>query len=313
MTVLITGATGFVGSFLSRKLLECGLEVISSVRSSRGLESDVVISHVDERTNWDKALDNIDIVIHCAARVHVMKDEIVDSLAQYRSVNREGTLNLARQAAAKGVKRFIFISTIKVNGESTENSNRFTPKVKCIPIDAYALSKYEAEIGLKSIAKETDLEVVIVRPPLVYGPNVKANFAVMLKLAGSGLPLPFGCITQNRRSLVSIDNLVDFIITCINHPAAANDTFLVSDNEDLSTADMSRRLARACGRSGLLFPVPKMIFKVLLKIGKPDLYKRLCGSLQVDISYTIKKLDWSPPYTVDESFTKMAQCYLIKK
>jgi len=243
-----------------------------------------------------------------------MNDDSLSPLDEYREVNTAGTLNLAKQAEAAGVERFIFISSIKVNGEHTELEFPFKPEVNGVPEDPYGLSKYESEIGLREIAKETGMEVVIIRPPLVYGPGVKANFACMVKLAFKSLPLPFGDMTKNCRSLVSVDNLVDLIITCIDHPKAANETFLVSDNDDLSTAQMFRRLSIACGKSGSLLPVPTFLFNMFFKlIGKADIYQRLCGSLQVDISHTMETLNWQPPYTVDEGFAKTAKYYLENK
>lgn len=314
MKIAITGATGFIGRNLLRRLQHATVIAIGR-RKPDGLAGDSFYTlPIDQHIDYSNALIDVDVVIHCAARAHVMDDEVRNPLEEYRAVNTAGTIKLAQQAASKGVKRFVFISSVKVNGEKTEPHDAFLPMVSQAPKDHYALSKFEAEEGLKQLAEITGMEVVIIRLPLVYGPGVKANFASLIKLAVSGMPLPFGGITQNRRSLVSVDNLVDLIVTCIDHKNAANETFLVSDNEDLSTADILQRLAKACGRQGRLLPVPVSLIKFACKlIGKPGIYQRLCGSLQVDISNTIEKLDWLPPYTVDESFAKAVNYYLENK
>jgi len=240
-----------------------------------------------------------------------MDDKLSDPLQAFREVNTYGTLNLAQQAADAGVKRFIFISSIKVNGESTELGSPFTPDDSYIPIDPYGLSKYEAEVGLRKIAAETGMEVVIIRPPLVYGPGVKANFAAMMKWVSRGVPLPLGGIKKNRRSLVSVDNLVDLIITCIDHPKAANQTFLVSDNEDVSTTALLKNIAKSLNIPSHLLPVPASWFNLASQlIGKPTIAQRLCGSLQVDISKTMALLDWKPPYSSTESMKKTADLFL---
>ena len=314
--VLLTGATGFVGSVVLDKLIELNHSPVIVCRSVNQNLTDIgaiVIDTIDGKTNWKGSLDDCDMVIHCAARVHVMSDGIPDPLEKFREVNTFGTLNLAKQGAIAGVKRFIFISSIKVNGESTELGFPFKPDDDFIPIDPYGLSKYEAEQGLREIASETGMEVVIIRPPLVYGPGVKANFSAMMSLVSKGIPLPFGGITDNKRSYVSVDNLVDLIICCINHPNAANRTFLVSDDDDLSTSQMVRTLAQACGKRGIQLPIPVKLFELAGKItGKKDIVDRLCGSLQLDISETNKLLDWTPPISVEEGFANTAKHYLNK-
>lgn len=311
--VLVTGGSGFVGGGLLKALTD--YEVVCVGRGNPTQEEGRFFkANIDSATDYADALRGVDTVIHCAARAHIMNDGAEDPLIEYRKINTDGSLNLARQAARLGVRRFIFISSIKVNGEQTYLGSPFTADGCNMPTDPYALSKYEAEAGLKAIAGSTDLEIVIIRPPLVYGPGVKANFLSMLKLASKGLPLPFGGMTANLRSLVFIDNLVDLIVTCIEHSGAKNETFLVSDNYDLSTAELFRRLSICCGKSGFLLPVPTILFELGFKlIGKSDFYQRLCGSLQVDINDTMDKLDWKPPYSVDDGLYKTASHYLENK
>jgi len=314
MNILISGANGFIGRALVKKMSCHNLSACG--RNDKGLPSNCLFHYVDisPTTDYSNAVLDIDVVIHTAARVHLMKESSSEPLREFRKVNAEGTLNFARQSAESGVKRFIFISSIKVNGERTTKGNLFTANDEAKPEDPYGISKAEAEERLKALAADTGMEVVIIRPTLVYGPGVKANFAAMMKLASKGIPLPFGAIKENRRSLVSIDNLVDLIVTCIDHLKAANETFLVSDNEDLSTTDMFSRLSKACGKSTFLIPIPISLFeKVFRLIGKPEIYLRLCGSLQVDISDTMQKLGWKPPYSTDECFAKTAKHYLEKE
>jgi nucleoside-diphosphate-sugar epimerase len=245
--------------------------------------------------------------MHIAARVHVMNERAGDPLAEFRRVNVDGTLNLARQAASAGANRFVFVSSIKVNGESTTETQPFTAADTPAPQDPYGISKMEAEQGLRQIAAETGMEVVIVRPPLVYGPGVKANFASMMRAVQRGLPLPLGSVTHNRRSFVALDNLVDLLITCIDHPAAANQTFLVSDGEDLSTTDLLRRLGQALNKPARLFPVPPSLLQLGANLlGKGDMAQRLLGNLQVDISHTRNTLNWTPPISVDEGLRRAA-------
>jgi UDP-glucose 4-epimerase len=244
--------------------------------------------------------------MHCAARVHVMAESVADPLAEFRRVNVQGTLNLARQAAAAGVRRFVFVSSIKVNGEATQLGRPFMADDAPAPLDAYGVSKMEAEQGLLETARQTGMEVVIIRPPLVYGPGVKANFAAMMRWLRCGVPLPLGAI-HNQRSLVALDNLVDLIVTCLTHPAAANQTFLVSDGEDVSTTELLRRMGQALGRPARLIPVPVSWLKLAATlVGKPDVAQRLCGSLQVDIEKTRRLLVWTPPISLDEGLRRAA-------
>lgn len=262
-----------------------------------------------ETTDWSLALENVEAVIHCAARVHVMDEQAANPLEEFRLTNVEGTIRLARQAALAGVRRFIFISSIKVNGESTDPGQQFHASDKPAPEDAYGQSKLEAEQGLLALAQETGMEVVIIRPPLIYGPGVKGNFASMIKLVDKGLPLPLGAI-HNQRLLVGIDNLVDLIIRCIDHPAAANRIFLAGDGEDLSTTELLRAVGRAMGRPARLIPLPASFLRwCATLLGKQAMANRLLGSLQVDISQTCEVLDWKPPFTVEEGLNR---CFLSR-
>ncbi|WGK60359.1 SDR family oxidoreductase [Halopseudomonas sp. SMJS2] len=312
--ILQTGATGFVGgAVLDRLTAERG-DIAAAVRTPQtDLPANVrkvVVPNLDVGTDWSEALEACSVVIHCAARVHVMNDQSSDPLAEFRKVNVDGTLNLARQAAAAGAKRFIFISSIKVNGEDTALGRPYTAFDTPVPQDPYGISKMEAEKGVRLIAQETGMEVVIIRPVLVYGPEVKANFRSMMSWMNKGVPLPLGAI-NNKRSLVSLDNLVDLIVTCIDHPAAANQTFLVSDDEDLSTTEMLRRMARALGKPARLIPVPSAWLESgAALLGKRAVAQRLCGSLQVDIRHTRETLNWTPPVSVDEGFRATAAAFL---
>ena len=317
MNILITGANGFVGRVLCDKLIADGYHVRGAVRGitqmtvlPSGLER-VQVGDIDPETDWTEALGGIDVVVHLAARVHVMDDVADDPLAEFRKVNTAGTLNLARQAVAAGVKRFVFVSSIKVNGEGTgdgdggaetgEWRNVFTEMDVPCPQDAYAVSKWEAEQGLLEIAEETGLEVVIIRPPLVYGPGVKANFRSLMKWVSRGVPLPLGAV-YNKRSFVALDNLVSFIIHCIDHPKAANEVFLISDGKDVSTTELLQKIAHAFGKRSFLLPVPVswMIF-VANMLGKRDVADRLFGSLQVDSSKARDLLRWKPVVSMDEA------------
>lgn len=310
----MTGATGFIGSAITERLRlerKHSLRMLvrhAATRLPEGLES-LHAPDLGADADWRAAVAGVDAVIHAAARAHVMKDNAVDRLAAYRSVNTAGTLNLARQAAEAGVRRFVFVSSIKVNGEQTLPSSAFLFNCENLrPNDAYGISKHEAEVGLLQISKETEMEVVIIRPPLVYGPGAKGNLASMLRWLQRGLPLPLGAATENRRSLVALDNLVDLIVTCIDHPAAANETFLVSDGEDLSTTDLLRRLGSAMGKPARLLPVPPILLQGAAKLlGKVDVAQRLLGNLQVDISYTCETLGWRPLISVDEGLRRAVQ------
>ncbi|KAB7675539.1 UDP-glucose 4-epimerase family protein [Plesiomonas shigelloides] len=311
--VLLTGASGFVGNVLNAAMIN-NYQVLPVVRDKHSVDFDVCVEvqEIDKNTQWVEALSGVHCIIHCAARVHIMNDSSSDPLAEFRTVNTEGTLNLARQAVEAGVKRFIFLSSIKVNGESTSNGEPFTAFDLCLPEDPYGMSKFEAEKQLIAIAKDSGMEVVIIRPTLVYGPGVKANFVSLMNLVSKGIPLPFGCITKNKRSLVSVDNLVDLIITCIDHPKAANQVFLVSDDHDVSTSDMVRELAIALDKPTWQLPLPIWCYKLVGKLfGRSDIVDRLTGTLQVDISHTKETLGWKPPQTLQEGFKKTAQAFLL--
>jgi nucleoside-diphosphate-sugar epimerase len=305
--ILVTGASGFVGGhLLARLAAQPSVVVRGAVRGTpAGNHSGLIaVGEINGNTDWSEALQEQRVIVHTAARAHIMADTAADPLTEFRRVNVAGTLNLARQAAKAGVKRFIFISSIKLNGEKTLPSAPFTAADKPAPEDPYGVSKMEAEQGLQALASETGMEVVIIRPPLVYGPGVKGNFASMIKLVGKGLPLPLGAV-HNKRSLVALDNLVDLIITCIDHPGAANETFLVSDGEDLSTTQLLQGVAEAMGKPSRLIPVPVSLLQFgATLLGKKAVAQRLLGSLQVDISHTQKCLNWTPPLTVKQGLQR---------
>ena len=310
--VLVTGASGFVGRALCAETVARGTTVRGITRSACDLPAGVnnlVVGRLDAGTDWRDGLTGCEVVIHLAARVHVMLDTAAKPLGEFRRVNVQGTLNLARQAAVAGVQRFVYVSSIKVNGESTRPGQPFTADDVSAPLDAYGISKMEAEQGLQGIALQTGMDVVIIRPPLVYGPGVKANFAAMMRWLSRGVPLPLGAI-HNQRSLVALDNLVDLIVTCLTHPAAANQTFLVSDGEDVSTTELLRRMGRAMGHPARLVPVPVSWLKLTATLlGKQDVSQRLCSSLQVDIAKTRDLLGWCPPLSLDQGLKKAAQGY----
>ncbi len=313
-STLLTGSTGFVGRAILARLLDGQKKVITAVRTPSAQVDPAVVMKVipglGTETDWSDCLSGVGLVIHSAARVHVMNDVSEDPLAEFRKVNVDGTLALASQAAQAGVKRFIFISSIKVNGEGTPLGRPYTAFEKPGPQDPYGISKFEAEEGLKALAAETGMEVVIIRPVLVYGPGVKANFRSMISWMDKGVPVPLGAI-HNKRSMVALDNLVDLIVTCIDHPAAANQTFLVSDGEDLSTTELLKRTARALGKPARLIPVPAGVLEFGAGVlGKRAVAQRLCGSLQVDIRHTCETLGWKPPVSVDEALKKTADAFL---
>jgi len=315
MKIAVTGATGFLGKPLLNELSEIYSDnaVVPVLRKETSEFKNfdyLVVDGIGPLTDWDDKLVGIDCIIHCAARVHVMNETVDDPLEAFREVNVQGTLALAKAAAKSGVKRFIFVSSIKVNGESTTGRLPYKSSDKPSPEDPYGISKAEAEEGLKLISDETGMEVVIIRPPLVYGPGVKANFAALLKLASTGIPLPFGCINQNKRSMVYVENLISLIVECISNPNAANQTFLVSDDNDLSTKEFVKGLSSGLGKSGLMLPVPNVLFSIAGKVlGKSSVIDRLCGSLQVDISHTKDTLNWQPPYSVEQGFSATAKYF----
>ncbi len=310
--ILVSGANGFVGQALCSALSARDFIVRGAVRKATNGDQ-VSVGDIGPDTEWETALSGVTAIVHTVARVHVMNDTAGDPIQQYREVNVEGTLNLARQAASAKVKRFVFISSIKVNGESTLPGRPFTTDDSPDPEDAYGISKWEAETGLLQLANETAMEVVIIRPPLVYGPGVKANFRRMMRWLDRGVPLPLGSI-QNKRSLVALDNLVDLIITCTEHPAAANQIFLAGDGEDLSTTELLKRIGDVLGKPARLLPCPSRLLTLIATLlGKQDVAQRLCGSLQVDISKARELLGWDPPVTVKEGLRKVADDFMKNK
>lgn len=311
--ILLTGATGFIGSDILHKIcLDGSFQAIVCSRSDVLIKANSVdyflVNDFEEESLWHNALVNVEVVIHAAARAHVSRDEKFDPLVEYRRVNVDGTMALARQAVAAGVKRFIFISSIGVNGNI--NTAPFKETDDPAPAEPYAQSKYEAEIALLQLASETSLEVVIIRPPLVYGANAPGNFGSLVKAISKGLPLPLGAI-HNKRSLVALDNLVDLIITCIDHPAAANQIFLAGDGEDISTTQLLRGVANAMGKPSRLIPIPaSWLMMAATVLGKKAVAQRLLGSLQVDISKAQQLLGWTPPISVAEG---LRRCFPIVK
>ena len=312
--ILVTGSTGFLGKAIIQKLYE--LEEYSIRASTRvkynNLHDSIEISYIDNvsaSTDWSAALKDVDVIIHTVARVHVMNETSDDPLIEFRDVNTYGTLNLATQASIAGVKRFIYLSSIKVNGEGTTLHSVFSEADIPAPSDPYGVSKHEAEVSLIKLSQNITMDVVIIRPPLIYGPGVKANFLSMMRLINKRIPLPLGLI-NNSRSLVAIENVVDLIITCIEHPAASNQVFLVSDGDDMSTTDLCKKMASALGVSVILLPIPQFIIEVSAAlIGKKSISDRLCGSLRVDISKAKNMLGWTPPMGVDEALLKTAISY----
>ena len=317
LNILVTGANGFVGKALSKEMIKRGYSARLSMRRIDNVAADAVsaglymsIGEIGPDTNWTHTLKGMDCVIHLAARVHVMRDLAGDPLAEFRRINTAGTARLAVCAAQAGVRRLVFMSSVKVNGEETTKTP-FTENDPAQPCDPYAISKWEAEQALARIARDSGLEVVILRSPLVYGPGVKGNFRSLMSWVNKGYPLPLGAI-HNLRSLIALDNLVDLAILCIEHPAAVNGTFLVSDGEDVSTAELLRRLGRALGKPARLVPIPAWFIEIgAATLGMSDAAGRLCGNLQVDISHTRNTLGWTPPVGMDEALKRTADEFLL--
>ena len=307
--VAVTGASGFVGRALVAQLVALGrVEVLAMTRQApenpvAGVKH-LLCGDLTLLNQSQPALAGVHALVHTAARAHVLNDRAADPLAEFRRVNVMGTLNLARQAAAMGVKLFVLVSSIGVNGVQSAPSKEFSETDQPQPHNAYALSKWEAEQGLLRIAEETGLEVVIIRPPLVYGYGAPGNFGALMRAVQCGWPLPLGAV-HNQRSLVALDNLVDFIVTCITHPQAANQTFLVSDGQDLSTTELVRGMAQAAGVPARLLPVPVWALQAGASLlGKGDAVQRLCGNLQVDISKARSLLGWMQPVSVEEGLRR---------
>ena len=304
---LISGATGFVGHALCATLKSKGWSVRRAVRSDNMAE-DFVIPNVGPDSDWNRAVEGVECVVHLAARTHSLHDESTDPLRAYRDINVAGTINLAKTAVEHGVRHFIFLSSIKVNGEFTPN-HPFTERDTPQPSDAYGISKHEAEQALWQIAKETGLAVTILRPPLVYGPGVKANFLRLMHLVARGRPLPFASI-ENCRSLIYLGNLVDAIITCMEHPAASGKTYLVSDKEAVSTPELIRQIGDALDRKPRLLPVPTPLLKLgATLLGRKAEWERLSNSLQIDSSQIRSDLNWQPPFTMAQGLAQTAQWY----
>ena len=305
MKILVTGASGFMArTLLSRLAKTDGVEVKTLSRKADCWPEMITCpaQHIFATADFMDLLSGVDVVIHTAARAHILNEEAEDPLAEYRKVNVEYTMNVARQAAASGVKRFIFISSIGVHGISSDRP--FTETDLPAPEEPYSVSKWEAEQGLVELCKNIDMELVIVRPPLMYGPDAPGNFGSLVKWVSSGVPLPLGAI-HNRRSLVSLDNLADLIVTCLDHPAAAGRVLLASDDEDVSTTELLRRVAIAMGKPARLVAVPPSLLKAGAQLlGKRKMAKRLLGSLQVDISNTKDLLGWTPPISLDEGLRR---------
>ena len=307
MRVLVSGAGGFVGRAVCTELAQRKHDVHRAVRRLVGTGVRYFeLGDIGPATNWSGALADVNVVVHLAARVHIMHERAENPLKEFRKVNVAGTEHLARAAAASGIKRFVYISSIGVNGAQTVLGKQFSEIDKPNPHNAYALSKWEAEQGLLNIAAETGMEVVIIRPPLVYGPNAPGNFGSLMGWLKRGIPLPLGAI-HNQRSLVALDNLVDLIVTCLIHPAAANQTFLVSDGEDVSTTELLRRMGRAMNCPARLVPVPASWLRLAaILVSKQDMAQRLCSSLQVNIAKTRDLLGWRPPLSLDQGLKKAA-------
>ena len=303
MKILVTGANGFVGRSLCAELFRQGVSVRGAVRGGSVSIPDVeltIIGTIDGGTRWEAGLKDVDVVIHLAARVHVMQDHSNNPLEEFQRVNVAGTERLARATAESGVKRLVYVSSIKVNGEATQGDKKFSEYDTPDPQDPYGISKWEAEQALHRVASETGLEVVVVRPPLVYGAGVKGNFAQMLKVLRKGIPLPLASL-ENRRSLIYVGNLVDALIRCATHPDATGQTYLVSDGEDVSTSELLRQLAAAMKRPARLFYCPQMLLKLAGQLtGRAEQVDRLLGSLSVDSGKIRRELEWVPPYTLQQ-------------
>jgi nucleoside-diphosphate-sugar epimerase len=317
--VLVTGADGFVGKVVCRRLIESGYTPRAGLWNVKlwpalqaampGLSEFAILGDLGTNPNLHPALANVSAVVHLAARVHVMHNNAAHPLGEYRRINVDGTKAVALAAVEQGIRRMIFVSTAKVNGESTY-SNGFSEDDPPNPQDPYAVSKWEAEEALRSVAATTGLEVVIIRPPLVYGPGVRANFLALMKLVHRGIPLPLPD-TNNTRSLLGVENLADFLLHCVGHPGSGNETFMVSDGEDISTRELVARLARALGRTARFLPVPAAAVRLAGKlVGRETAVCRLLGSLAISSDKARQRLGWKPPLTLDSGLAATANWYL---
>ncbi|SOZ13903.1 UDP-glucose 4-epimerase [Cupriavidus taiwanensis] len=307
--ILVTGANGFVGSVFCAHLAERGVPFTGAVR--RAAPGRLAVGDIDEKTDWHNALSDVGTVVHLANRAHVMREVVADPLAEFRRINVDGTLNLARQAVAAGTRRFVYVSSIKVNGEAT-TGHPFTARDAPAPQDPYAISKWEAEQALTELSRQTGMEIVIVRPPLIYGPGVKANLLRLIQAVQRGVPMPFGAVC-NARSMVSVDNLCSALLACATHPAAAGQTFLVSDGQDLSTAELIRVIAKGVGRRPRLIAVPPSWMLLAARaLGKQDAARRVLGSLQVDSSALTRQLGWRAPYRIEDKLAEAARDVVVR-
>lgn len=309
MKILLTGAGGFIGKAVLLEGLSRRISILPVFKHNDSVnvyENAPFIANLNDEVDWTVPLRGVDVVIHLAGLTHVFDNSIQDSLEHFRRINVKATLDLAHQAAEAGVRRFIFLSSIKVNGESTEFGRTFSEDDIPSPSGTYGVSKAEAEAGLMKLADDTPMEVCIIRPPLVYGVGAKGNFSMMFRWIARGLPLPFGRVTENRRSFIALDNLVDFIFTCVSHPKAANQLFLISDGQDVSTAELLRKIQNSMGRRSCLIGIPVYLLEITAKLfGKQEVAQRLLGSLQVDIRKACILLGWKPPITLDAGLGKM--------
>jgi UDP-glucose 4-epimerase len=305
--ILVTGAGGFVGTAVVSELARQGISYRAVTRAPR--EGCFAVGNIGPRTDWTAALDGVDAIIHLASRAHVTNETVADPTAQFRTANLDSTLNLARQATKAGVRRFVFISSIKVNGEATQPGRPFTAEDPPNPQNPYAQSKLDAEQGLFALSEKSGLEVTVIRPPLVYGPGVKANFATMMDWVNRGIPLPLGSV-HNRRSFVFVANLADLIVLAASHPNAAGQVFLVSDGEDISTTELFKMMAQALGRPSLIMPLPaSLVTLAAAAIGRGALATRLTDSLQLDFTKTRALLGWVPRKSVSEGLWQTARCF----
>jgi nucleoside-diphosphate-sugar epimerase len=322
LCVLITGATGFVGRRLTEYLLSQYPDIHLRLAVRKPIGNDPinlvsrpqvhyeVVGDINPQTDWSDALNGVDVVIHLAARVHVMQDHASDPLQEYRQANTASSIHLAQAAAKAGVKRFIYLSSIKVNGEATNSGRPFSEDSLPAPMDPYGVSKWEAELGIEKICLQTGMEFVVIRPPLIYGPGVSANFKKLMQLVAKGLPLPLGAI-HNQRSMLALDNLISFIDVAISHPEAANQRFLLSDGQDLSTTQLLKLLAKGLQRDVWLLPIPSALLNIAAKVvGQSAASERLLGSLQIDSSKARQLLQWNPPLSVEEGIALTAEHYL---